>query len=112
MKLLVVVALLAGPQADLFTAGRLKLALRDAPARVVLEAIAASAGLDSVVPPLPGVTLTVHLGAASCAEALEAIADVTGVVIEVRGRIMVVFPAGRAPPFEEGHLRFVRPPPP
>lgn len=97
---------------DLFTPGRIKFSLRDADARVVIEALAATAGLDIVVPPLPGVTLTVHLASASVAEALEAIADVTGLTIEIRGRIMVVFPAGRAPPFEEGRLRFERPPAP
>ena len=101
---------------DLYTPGRIRFSLRDADARVVIEALASSAGLDIVVPPLPGVTLTVHLASASVAEALEAIADVTGLVIEIRGRIMVVFPVGRAPPFEEGRLRFARafvaPPPP
>ena len=97
---------------DLFTPGRIRFTLHDAPARVVLEAIAATAGLDIVMPPLPGVTLTVHLGSASCAEALAAIADVTGLTIEIRGRIMVVFPEGRAPPFEEGRLRFARQPRP
>ena len=98
----------AGPP-DLFTPGTVKLTLRDAAAGVVLEALAASAGLDAVVPPLPGYTLTVHLESASVAEAFDAIADVTGLVIEVRGRIMVVFPAGRAPPAEEGRMRFERP---
>lgn len=112
MKFLLALALLAAPQPDLFTPGRIKFSLRDAPARVVLEAVAATAGLDIVVPPLPGVTLTVHLASASCAEALEAIADVTDLVIEVRGRILVVFPPGRKPAFEEGRLRFMRPPPP
>lgn len=96
---------------DLHTPGTVKLALRDAPAGTVLEALAAVASLDVVLPPLD-VTLTVHLQSASVAEALEAIADVSGVVIEVRGRIMVVFAPGRAPPPEEGRLRFERPAPP
>jgi len=94
---------------DLFTPGVVKLTLHDASAGVVLSALAASAGLDLVLPPLPGVTLTVHLESASVAEALEAVADVTGLVIEVRGHILVVFAAGRAPPYEDGRLRFERP---
>ena len=97
---------------DLFTPGQVKFTLHDAPASVVLGALASTAGLDLVMPPLPGVTLTVHLTSASVAEALDAITDVTGLVIEIRGRIMVVFPPGRAPAFDEGYLRFARRPPP
>lgn len=103
---------LAGGTPDLFTPGKVRFTLRDAPAGVVLQALASTAGLDIVEPPLPGVTLTVHLGSASVAEALEAIADVTGLTIEIRGRIMVVFPVGRAPPAEDNRLRFARQPPP
>jgi hypothetical protein len=104
-------AVAAGPR-DFFESGQVKLTLRDAPAVAVLEALATVGGLDLVVPPLPGVTLTVHLASASVAEALDAIADVSGLVIEIRGRIMVVFAPGRAPPAEPGRLRFARAPPP
>jgi hypothetical protein len=94
---------------DLFVPGAVKLSLRDAPAGVVIGSIAASAGLDLVLPPLPGVTLTVHLRSASVAEAFEAIADVTGLTLEVRGRMLVVFAPGRAPAPEADRLRFERP---
>ncbi|MBI4860833.1 MAG: hypothetical protein HY815_11325 [Candidatus Riflebacteria bacterium] len=83
--------------AALHEPGRVRLVLKEAPATVVIEALSRAAGLDLVMPALPGLTLTVHLHSASIAEALAAISDVSGIETEIRGRILVVFAPGRQP---------------
>jgi hypothetical protein len=75
--------------------GALSLSLRNAPADLVIEAVAEAAGLDLVMPPLKDLTLTLHVRSESVAQVLSAIRDIAGVDFGLRGRILVVYAPGR-----------------